>query len=515
MKKFSFERRHFAKTSALALTSLYLAGGVSHATSPTSEKGKAAAKRGGAEDASRQDAIVALVDYCLATQYDSLPRAVIDITKQQLLDTVGVALAGYHADGVRQLRDFTVSMGGKPESRVWGARVAVPAHDAARVNAAMAHALDYDDTHEKSYVHPSVITIPAVLAIAEKTPGISGKDIIVATALGTDLSCRLALAAQPGVDPFKVGWHNTTIYGFISSALATGKLLGLTREQMIHAAGIAYHQASGNAQAHVDGALTKRMGPGFACSAGVLAAQMAQAGVTGARDVLEGVIGLYPQYHRGHYNRAALLDGLGADYAATELSFKPYPSCRGSHTAVEAALALRREHAFSPSEIRTITIYNGPGEFKLLGDPVEAKRAPQTNVQAQFSNPWVVATTLLNDRISLEDFEPEALKHSEVLALTHKTHTALDPSLVTQGGGVGPTRVDVELANGQRLSQTVYAAKGEPNQPLTSAEFEQKFRDCAQSAGLKPSQIAALMSTIQNLESLSDASTLTSQMVAA
>ncbi|ANY18169.1 MmgE/PrpD family protein [Bordetella pseudohinzii] len=451
----------------------------------------------------------------MATTYESLPEAIAVIAKQQVLDTIGVALAGYAADGVRQLREFTAAMGGRPESRIWGSPVAVPAHEAARVNGAMAHALDYDDTHEKSYVHPSVITIPAVLAVAEKRPGVTGRDIIVATALGTDLSCRLAMAAQPGVDPFKVGWHNTTVYGYISSALAAGKLLGLSRQQMIDAAGIAYHQAAGNAQAHVDGALTKRMGPGFAGSAGVLAAQLAQSGVSGARQVLEGPIGLYRQYHGGDYDRSRLLDGLGSHFAAADLSFKPYPSCRGSHTAVDAALAIRGQQGFPVSEIAAITIQMGPGEYKLLGTPIEAKRRPRSNVQAQFSNPWIVATTLLDGRLSLADFSPAALDRPEVLALTAKTHTALDASLLAEGGGVGPTRLTVELRDGRRYIQTVRTAKGEPNQPLSVAEFEQKFSDCARSAGLAAGQAAALMSTILGLERLTDARALTRQMIPA
>lgn len=509
MKRLPGTRRQFAKSAILAAAGWSL-GGVRAAPAGPARDGAVPAG-----PAARADAIESLVDYCLATTYESLPPDIAAISKQQVLDTIGIALAGYAADGVRQLREFTVAMAGRPESRIWGAAAAVPAHEAARVNGAMAHALDYDDTHEKSYVHPSVITIPAVLAIAEKTPGVTGRDIIVATALGTDLSCRLAMAAQPGVDPFKVGWHNTTVYGYISSALAAGKLLGLTRQQMIDAAGIAYHQAAGNAQAHVDGALTKRMGPGFAGCAGVLAAQLAQAGVTGARHVLEGPIGLYRQYHGGNYDRGRLLDGLGVHFAAADLSFKPYPSCRGSHTAVDAALAIRRQQAFPASDIKAITIYMGPGEYKLLGTPLEAKRAPRSNVQAQFSNPWIVTTTLLDGRLSLADFSPAALDRPDVLALTARTHTVLDASLLAAGGGVGPTRLTVELRDGRRLTQTVYTAKGEPRQPLSTAEFEQKFFDCARSAGLAESQAAALQSAILGLERLADARELTKQMIPA
>ena len=503
------QRRRFHKTAAITLASLYVGSGRAATTENTGKSGQSKVQPFSSDT---NDAILDIADYTLSLSYKDLPAEVISITKQQLLDTIGVGLAGYNADGVRQLRIFTEANGGKEESLVWGGAVRVPAHEAARVNGAMAHALDYDDTHEKSYVHPSVITIPAVLAISEKLPNLTGQDLIVAIVLGTDISCRLAMAAQPGVNPFKVGWHNTTVYGYISSALAVGKLLGLNREQLINAAGIAYHQAAGNAQAHVDGALTKRMGPGYACSAGVLAAQMAQLGVTGAHDVLEGPIGLYPQYHRGHYERSVLLKDLGTQFATSDLSFKPYPSCRGSHTAVDAALALVQKHNIKANDIKSLTIYNGPGEFELLGDPLPSKRAPQNTVQAQFSNPWVVASTLINGQLSLADFTPEALEQAEVLPLTQKIETELDESLASKGGGVGATRVTVQMHEGHNITETVLTAKGEPNQPLTTYEFEQKFKDCASSVGLNPVQITSLMSTIQNLENLNEVKSLMQQM---
>lgn len=510
MKELKISRRGFAQTSLAAIAAMY-AGRSVQAQESQSAKEPANDRPAPRKDAST-DAIVDIVNFCLETTYDRLPANVIAITKQQVLDTLGVSLAGQNAEGVTQLREFTLHNGGRPDSHVWGTRARVPAHEAARINGTMAHALDYDDTHEKSYVHPAVITVPAVLAIAEQVPSVTGKDIIVAIALGTDISCRLALAGQPGVNPFKIGWHNTTTYGYIASALAAGKLLGLTKDQMINAAGIAYHQAAGNAQAHIDSALTKRMGPGFACSAGVLAAQMARSGVTGARGVLEGPLGLYYQYHKGHYNREALVGNLGKKFATTDISFKPYPSCRGSHTAVDAALAVTRNPQFSVNDVKSITIYNGPAEYKLLGDPVTTKRAPKTNVQAQFSNPWVVATILNNGQITLDDFTPVALQNKTILALTQKVNTALDDTMVTKGGGVGPTRVVVELKDGRQLTETALTAKGEPNQPLTPAEFEQKFKDCAASAGLNATQIASIIKDIENLENMAQASTLCEQL---
>ncbi|MFA7624368.1 MAG: MmgE/PrpD family protein, partial [Pusillimonas sp.] len=141
------------------------------------------------------------------------------------------------------------------------------------------------------------------------------------------------------------------------------------------------------------------------------------------------------------------------------------------------------------------------------------KRAPKTNVQAQFSNPWVVATILNNGQITLEDFTPAALENKTILALTQKVNTALDDTMVTKGGGVGPTRVVVELKDGRQLTETALTAKGEPNQPLTPAEFEQKFKDCAASAGLNATQIASIIKDIEGLEHMTQASRLCEQLV--
>ncbi|NLA50688.1 MAG: MmgE/PrpD family protein [Alcaligenaceae bacterium] len=148
----------------------------------------------------------------------------------------------------------------------------------------------------------------------------------------------------------------------------------------------------------------------------------------------------------------------------------------------------------------------------MLGDPLPSKRAPQNTVQAQFSNPWVVASTLINGQLSLADFTPEALEQAEVLALTQKIETELDESLASKGGGVGATRVTVQMHEGHNITETVLTAKGEPNQPLTTYEFEQKFKDCASSVGLNPVQITSLMSTIQNLENLNEVKSLMQQM---
>lgn len=236
-------------------------------------------------------------------------------------------------------------------------------------------------------MHPGVVCVPTAMAMAEMLPQLSGQDIIKAVAVGSDISCRLALAAQPGVNAFKVGWHNTTVYGYFSSALIASMLMGLNKAQTISALGIAFHQAAGNAQSHVDGALTKRMGPGFATYDGIYAARLAQLGVRGPHRVFEGVKVFYHQYHQGNYDRAVILNGLGQEFAIDATSFKPWPSCRDSHTAADAALQIFQKQPVAIADVEKITITNGPDDFKLLSTPLEKKQPPPNHGRCTVQQP--------------------------------------------------------------------------------------------------------------------------------
>jgi 2-methylcitrate dehydratase PrpD len=465
-------------------------------------------------DSPTPDAIVTIADYVVGTDFDALPRAVIDATKAEFLDTLGIALAGMRQPGAAQLRDFTAEMAGKPEARIWGSDMRVPAQDAARVNATATHALDYDDSHEQSFVHASAVTIPAALALADVLgTGVTGRDAILAVTLGVDVACRLGIASRPGVTGFVHGWHNTTLYGFFGATVVAGKLLGLTRDELVSALGIAFHQAAGNSQAHVDGALTKRLGPGFASYGGVLSARLAQRGIQGATGVLEGARGFFFQYHGNDYSRTLLLDSLGSVFAGAEMAFKPWPSCRGSHNAADAALTLVAETGVTAAEIDAITIASGPGDFALLSTPIEKKRSPGSPVDAQFSNPWVVAAAFVDRRLGLDHFTPSAIMRPDLLAMTRRIDTRPDESLVRPGGGPGAARLDVRLRDGRTLSKTVAFAKGEPGNPMSSAEFRAKFFDCTALAGLAPARAETLLDDIDRLETLPRADTLTAAAV--
>ena len=442
-------------------------------------------------------------------RYEDLPQSVIDMTKNEILDTLGVTIVGAGQPGPKQLRQLLEHWGGCPESSVIGTRLKLPAPNAAQLNATMAHARDYDDVHETAVMHPGLVTIMPALAIGESIGRMSGRELIVAVAAGADMICRLGLATRPGVSPMSTGWHFTTLYGYVTAALTAGRILGLSEERLVNAFGIAYHQSSGNGQCVVDGALTKRLGPGFAVRGGMMAALLAKLDVTGARDSLEGQQGLFAVYQRGEYDRDKLTQDLGRHFEGLNVSLKPYPCCRGVHASIDAALQLVVEHDIRAEDIAEIVISTGEANHGLLCTPFAAKVRPRNPVDTQFSIPWGVATALLRRRVAMQDFTASAMEDAEMLSLTAKISAVADPTL-NSARGVEPARVDLKLNDGRHLSARVELARGSPQQPMTFADCSDKFRDCLRFAGADADgkMAARAIDMVANLDSVDNATEL-------
>ena len=300
------------------------------------------------------------------TEFDNLPQNIVDETKKQILDILGVAIGGFPQRGAREVRELVQDWGGKEESTVIGTSTKIPVPNAAQANATMAHCLDYDDVHEKAIMHSGVVVIPTCLAMAELKGGFSGKDLITTVAVGVDMMCRLALATTPGKSAVELGWHLTTLFGFLGVAGVAARILGLNEEGIVNAMGIAYHQSCGNGQTVKDGALTKRLGPGFAVKGGITSALLAEKGITGAHNALEGQWGLYNLYIRGDYGPDILREDLGKRFEGMNVAIKPYPCCRGIHPAIDAALALKNENNIQKEDIKEIKIFTPFGHTSDL-----------------------------------------------------------------------------------------------------------------------------------------------------
>ena len=445
-----------------------------------------------------------LVQNIINTEYQDLPAQIVEISKKEVLDTLGVAIAGAGRAGIPELLKLLSSFGGKKQSSVITAGKRMPVIFAIQINASMMHALDYDDAMDNTAAHTGAISVPVCFALSEYLGKISGKQCITALALGADLQARLGLATRYKIGMVKSGWFYASLYGYLTSAAVAGKMIGLDADKLINAFGLAYQKTSGNQQAVIDGALAKRMAVGFAASGGVLAALMAENGITGAKNCLEGEYGLYNMYHRGGYDREALLSGLGKDFKGKDICFKRYPSCRVTHPFIDAALILVKENDIKPEQVSEITVCCGNAGYSLCV-PLDVKCHPRNPVDTQFSIPWGIATAVVKRKFSIADISEDALKDVSVIKIAEKIRVQKDASLM--GHALEPGRVEIKTRNGAFIKQVDFPSGG-PQNPISYNECANKFRDCA-AYSIKPLSkevVETIIEMVSRLEEVEDVS---------
>jgi len=395
-----------------------------------------------------RDATRRLVEFALRFPAADLPHDVRLNTRTQLLDGVAVALAAVDAEGISALRSAAAEWGGTPQAGIIGGGQRAPAPTAALINGAMMHALDFDDTHAAAYIHPSAVIIPAALAAADRSGQVSGAELLAAIAVNSEVMTRLGLAF-PGASKSTCGWHFTPLLGHLAAALTAARIAGLSIEMGINALGIAYHQTSGNMQGLIDGALTKRLGPGLAAQHGLIGAVLASQGMTGATCSLEGRFGLFRQYGGAEGDFRVLLDDLGERFESRDIFVKPYPCCALAHPFIDAALALTRLEAVASQDIVGIHIRCGKGA-NLVCQPPESKQRPRNIVDAQFSACWGVAAALARGRVTIDAYTEQALGAADVRRLAAMVVTEVDDRLA-RAHGVEPAEVTLTLRNGRQL----------------------------------------------------------------
>jgi 2-methylcitrate dehydratase PrpD len=443
------------------------------------------------------DAAWHLAQHVCRTGYADLPAGTIQSARRDILDTFGCMLGGSGSPGIDELFAVIGHWGGREESRVLLRGIRLPAPPAALINASMGHALDFDDTLDTGgSIHPGVSVLASVLAVADRLGGASGRDVLLAVALGLDISCRIALAST-----LDRGWHRTAAIGVFGATAAVGKMIGLTAEQMLHALGIAYSQAAGNRQCILDGALTKRMQAGQAASAGVFSAILAQTGFTGAHNVFNGRFGFLELYQPNGYDASVLLRDLGAVFCGEALSYKPYPCGRPLHSAIDAALAARAMLGIrETADIESVTIEADPVGHadQFVSGP--AKRRPTQVVEAQFAQPFLVATALVHGRVGIAHVD--GLGDPSVLALSGRIAGVARDSRPKRSLSITVRRTD-----GRSVTVEATDPTGSPEKPLTESQFEAKFRDCMRNAvrPLSDAAIYAVLASIRRLETLTDA----------
>jgi 2-methylcitrate dehydratase PrpD len=452
-----------------------------------------------------KDPAWALAEHVCGSRFPDLPAATRVATCNDVLDTFGCLLGGSGAPGIGELARIIGGWGGAPQSQVMLRQIRLPAPQAATMNASMAHALDFDDTLDHGgSIHPGASVLAASLAVSDMLGGVSGQNLLLAIALGLDVSCRVALAST-----LDRGWHRTAAMGVFGAAAASGKLLGLNMEQMVNALGIAFSQAAGNRQCIVDGALTKRLQAGQAASSGVLAAILAGEGFTGAHEIFLGRFGFFELYQPNGYDPAKLLEGLGSKFRGDELSFKPYACGRPQHAILDAAIAARNQlglgTAVDPAEIANIRVTVAAATVAEQFNGGAHKRRPTQIVEAQFALPYLIAAAVVHGRVGIT--EVADIHHAKVLNIAERMEG------VDAGTDIG--RITIGLRDGRTASISTGPPLGSPENRLSIEQLETKFANCARNAvrPISDDAVRAAAHTILHLEDVPDVTELLRRFV--
>jgi len=435
-----------------------------------------------------------LARFAANLQFEDLPAAVLAKVGLHVLDFLGVALAGSSWDFSSSIRSVAAAMGGEPTCTVIGSRTRMPGVWAALVNGTYGHGLDFDDTHTESIVHVSASVVPAALAVCEES-GSSGRDFLLAVALGMEANIRIGLVARGGFHDR--GFHPTGVCGTFAAALLAGKLLGLDEQQLADTLGLANSQAAGSLEFLTDGSWVKRMHGGWAAHSGLLAARLAAAGFTGPRGALDGRFGLY-RSHLGDdgWDLDRLTGGLGERWELLNTGLKPYPCCHYNHAFADCTSILRARHNIRAEDVARVECLIAPREVPIVCEPEATKRAPQNDYDAKFSLPYAVASILVRGHLDVDDFTSAAIRDPAVLALAQRVSYSDDPDSDFPASFPGAVRI--HLRNGQVVEHSEAINRGSAEKPLTRDEVGAKFRRNATRV-MPPAAVEALVGAVETL----------------
>lgn len=442
-----------------------------------------------------------LARHIRTVRYEDLPPATVRAAKKSLLDALGVSLAASaEGEGCEAFLALARSAQGAPQSTLLGFAEGAPAHMAALVNGALAHALDFEDAFDGAPLHPNAAMIPAALALAQARGGVSGKGFIAALAVGCDLTCRLGLCLRTQME--EGGWYPPPMLGAYAATAACARILDLSEEQILDALSLTLCQSTCSGEIKYSArSVLRAVRDGFAAQAGVMSAQLAHGGVAGFEEPFEGRAGFFRLYAKSDYDSAILLDDLGVRFWGEQVTYKAWPSCRGTHAFIESALALRSR--INLAEIDHVAMQGASLQLMLM-QPEAQKRAPKTAIDAKFSLPFTVATALARGRVALDDFTPAALRDEDILALAQRvSYEALPdwPKDQVSGG-----RMIVRLRDGRQVEHAVAQAFGHPLNPMSESALHEKFTACASRAlhPYSPAAVARLAERVLALETEPD-----------
>jgi 2-methylcitrate dehydratase len=411
-----------------------------------------------------------IADYALNLKYEDISPEAIKEVKRFLLDSVGCAYGGSVTKDVNIFIDYYKEMGGKEEGSIFNSKLKFPNANATLLNALMIRALDYNDIYwEEDPSHPSDI-IPAALTPAE-IYGKRGKDLITAIILAYEFEMRMCEIAHPGIRERK--WHHATLTAFVSPIVA-GKIMDLTKEQMVHAIGISgsYHATFGAVTAGHLTMMKNTVDP-LATQSGVTAALLAKRGYEGPAHVIDGKEGLAQTIVGGEWELEGLTRDLGKGYRITRCSMKAFPTEALTHSPFSALLKIRREHNIENSNIEEITIKTVARAADILSDPT--KYHPTTRETADHSLPYCLAALVLDGKLTSEQFTDVRINAPDIREMIHRVKVVAEPRYEAMFPKKKPAGAIIKTNDGQTFEAEVDYPKGDYREPLSDEELLVKF----------------------------------------
>jgi 2-methylcitrate dehydratase PrpD len=417
------------------------------------------------------DETATLAAYIADLKFEDIPQDVRERAKALTLDFLGSAIrARRDAESTPSFFKTLemLALDGRGQSTVFGDDKSWTPAAAALLNGALGHSLDFDDTHADSSLHPSAPVVPAAFAVGELV-GASGREVLTAIVAGYEVCCRLGQALDP-TSHYGRGFHPTCTAGTFGAAAAAAKLFGLSKEQIVSAFGVSGSQAAGSLQFLINGAWNKRFQVGAAAMNGVIAATLARNDFAGAIQSVEGKHGLLVGY-TDKPNPEKAVAGLGKIYETMKIGVKPYPSCRYTHAALDALIAMRREHNLTPGHIKRVEIGLHRNGITLTGDAA-TKRHPNSVVGGQFSMFFTGAVALDQGRFGWDDYN--RLGDPAIDALADKFDVVQDDLL--EIGREHPFGARVRITTSDGVHERIHDdPSGEPNLFPGAQAMVQKF----------------------------------------
>jgi 2-methylcitrate dehydratase PrpD len=412
-----------------------------------------------------------IAEFVIETRTADVPADVLDASRDAVVDTLGVAIVGSTEEvgeiALRYVRD----MGARKEATIWGTHVSTSVAEAAFVNGIFGHALDFDDVQPSLQGHPSTTMVPAGIAAGEAV-GATGRDLLAAYAVGLELGGLMGQAYGRG--HYLKGWHATATSGIFASTAVAGRLLGLNVGQFRNALGLAASQASGMLRNF--GTMTKPFHAGHAARCAVQSAVLARAGFTADTSIFDGADGYFSTYATADGAPLdKLIDQLGKPWEALDpgIGYKRWPCCYCNHRSIGALLMMIKEHNIRSQDVQAVEIGFPPGSDTAL-----VSTNPKTGLEGKFSIEYVATATLLDGKLGIDTFTDVMVNRPEVRAFLPKVTRYRIDDPKTYSGTVGYNDVMVRTTKGE-YKLRMDKAPGSPAWPMTAAERDEKFLDCA------------------------------------